>query len=53
MDPNALLERIRERLAAISRNEDVGFHHYWLGKEFKELDEWISKGGFLPVDWAR
>lgn len=53
MDPNALLQRIRERMAAIKRGEDTDLHYRNLAWEIEALDEWISKGGFLPVDWAR
>jgi hypothetical protein len=59
MDPNAALASIREMLGALS--------HTWpLGKgseerdlddleqiaiKVAELDEWLSKGGFLPAAW--
>lgn len=48
MDPN-------ETLAALRRWKDhlfVGEHSEDHAKElFEALDEWLSKGGFLPRDW--
>ena len=53
MDPTALLERIRERMAAITRDEDVELHRDFLIHELYNLDEWLSKGGFFPEQWSR
>lgn len=56
MDPTAALAEIHR---AISEAEDACcFEHQ--AESFKEavekfeaLDEWLSKGGFLPDSWAR
>jgi len=52
MDPNAALEAI---LGAI---EDVGYGDdretlRRMVENFEALDEWLSKGGFLPERWKR
>jgi hypothetical protein len=59
MDPNALLERLRE-IVVILDNEDADEQpadHDALLVElvegFQNLDEWIRKGGFLPSSWER
>lgn len=51
MDPDATLMRIRDRLAAIDRGEDVELHTEFLLIEFSSLDKWITDGGYLPRDW--
>jgi hypothetical protein len=43
MDPTATLAEIRERL----KHDDVAR----ILELFTSLDEWISKGGFLPEQW--
>ena len=51
MDPDALLARLRllALSAEKSRNDDVR----GLAEGFKDLDEWLSRGGFVPRDWSR
>ncbi len=45
MDPNAALHSLR---LAIASGE------YEIAADYAEaLDEWLSKGGYLPSDWAR
>lgn len=62
MDPNAALEGIRERVNALTADTDMG--GVLTASEFIEtalelahlansLDEWLSKGGFLPDEWRR
>ena len=59
MDPNANLERCRRlanRLIAQEENQRrSGDNHdtagYELAELFQALDEWISRGGFLPRAW--
>ncbi len=57
MDPNANLEeqeRISKRLMEDTR--DLGFtveDAYRLAELVLALNEWISKGGFLPTKWER
>jgi hypothetical protein len=43
MDPNVTMQLLREALA----NNDVNEAVYLM----KILDEWLSKGGFLPRAW--
>lgn len=63
MDPEAALTRIRELAAEIINMSDEidefdSFGHVdeeanELAETFQGLDEWITKGGFLPKDWRR
>ncbi|AMO44040.1 HNH endonuclease [Mycobacterium phage Bactobuster] len=43
MDPDVLLDKIR---ALIEKGE-------WMEATdlFEDLDDWLSRGGFLPADW--
>lgn len=58
MDPNEALRMLR---GAYSRWEDtVGAHtgeHIDAASDLRDaaiaLDEWLSRGGFLPEDWQR
>lgn len=48
MDVEAALTRLRELVDwDLSEDEAAEFQEV-----FKELDGWLSKGGFLPKDWA-
>lgn len=53
MDPNAALERIRTIHRALMDDPSGNLR---LVDELLELlaalDEWLSKGGFLPSDWT-
>lgn len=51
MDPNANLARIRELLnnSGDSTSDDVEE----LEMLVRSMDEWLSRGGFLPAAWAR
>lgn len=56
MDPNKLLERIRQAIESYHANGDE-FHRGWTHEEefvedVEALDEWLSKGGFTPDAWA-
>jgi len=48
MDVNQLLANIREQVKAIlaADEDDNG-----LAEQVNNLDEWLSKGGFLPRAW--
>jgi hypothetical protein len=57
MDPNATLAEIRAALADMGRS-DITPHEYAdaasvLHERIEILDEWLSKGGFLPDAWKR
>jgi len=61
MDPNANLERCRRLAKRLIEQEEnqrrAGDNHdtggYELAELFVALDEWISRGGFLPRAWTR
>jgi hypothetical protein len=46
MDPNATLERMRS-IADNSRGHDLDE----MIELFQALDDWLSRGGFLPREW--
>ena len=57
MDPNAALRALRELSRSALEDAD-GFDSSdfsttmcALAENFQALDEWISKGGFLPEGW--
>lgn len=53
MDPNAALAEIRELVAKI---DSPDWHHTDASRLcdlVDGLDQWMSRGGFLPVAWAR
>lgn len=47
MDPDEALRRMRD-LCTID-----GVDPEKIVAQFQELDEWLTKGGFLPEAWAR
>jgi len=60
MDPNETLQRLREalteRLCKLSEAGtpcEYGDENHAVHEAFEALDEWLSKGGALPDDWAR
>lgn len=57
MDPNPALEDLRfaiDDLDTALRLEEVRLPiAIAVVERFKILDEWLSKGGFLPEDWKR
>lgn len=54
MDPNKTLANIRAIIAELRRTNTTG-KVIELGDELswmiQDLDEWLSKGGFLPAAW--
>lgn len=55
MDPNAALVKLRGSIHAFRENDDE-FNRHWdhaetLVEAIEALDEWLSKGGYLPADW--
>lgn len=54
VDPNESLLKIRSLIAHVNAN---GHFDGYEGDDLIELvtglDEWLSKGGFLPAAWAR
>lgn len=54
MDPNANLAEQRRLTARILNNEsDASQDALRLAELAEALDEWITKGGFLPDAWVR
>lgn len=54
MDPNETLRLLRLTIKQMAVDEDPGVraaHAAEVAEYFEALDEWISKGGFLPRDW--
>lgn len=52
MDPNCVLARIRELVVASpDTSGDAVEQLADLQEAFDNLDEWLSKGGYLPADW--
>ncbi|OMC55387.1 hypothetical protein A5747_13420 [Mycobacterium sp. IS-836] len=51
MDPNATLEMIREQLKAFYAERDAEFDAIALADMVAALDDWLSRGGFLPDAW--
>ena len=52
MDPNALLDAIRDlRIAIAAKGEFDRDLARDFAELFQNLDEWLSRGGFLPADW--
>lgn len=52
MDPNAALGAIRELVTDGADGLDEGRAEL-LRDLVADLDEWITRGGFLPADWQR
>jgi hypothetical protein len=54
MDPNTALTELREQVRATLDNADASTSEWLLSicESFDALDEWMSKGGFLPAPWA-
>lgn len=62
MDPNATLERLRRAVYEYGEldphSADYDSEHeaeicLAMWEAARDLDRWLSKGGFLPTDWAR
>jgi hypothetical protein len=62
MDPNATLAELRTMAAQIIELEDsdsdeseqmIAEIAIDLAERVQALDQWIARGGFLPLDWAQ
>ena len=66
MDPNEALRQLRALAAKVITSvdayegldeadeeelEEMALAGESLASQFQALDEWLSKGGFLPADW--
>lgn len=58
MDPDAALARIRDTRKRFDEAERDGLNTtalilaQELAEAIEDLDDWLSKGGFLPKDWG-
>lgn len=58
MDPDITLDHIREIVANYIEGEkgtgieDSNYDVENLSNLLRDLDDWLSKGGFLPTDWS-
>jgi hypothetical protein len=56
MDPDACLEEIRKLLKTwhemSDADEPFGDHLDMLCERVEALDDWLSKGGFMPTAWV-
>lgn len=63
MDPNKLLEALRDYAQEVTERAEKdndpkpdaydSYAAVELAKGFKDLDEWLTKGGFLPKVWEK
>lgn len=51
MDPNAALKQLRELADIDAYHNMTAIEGQEFIELFKALDDWISKGGFLPEAW--
>lgn len=49
MDPNATLRELRDLVRDAENGEDVQDE---IAERFAALDNWITRGGFLPAEWS-
>lgn len=56
MDPNTALDSLRDLTTKVIRGEvdaaDRESVADQIAETFQGLDEWLSKGGFLPEQWV-
>lgn len=57
MDPNETLRQIRAHIKAMNEADEkedaaaYAFAAMQLAESVEAMDEWLSKGGFLPEEW--
>lgn len=51
MDVNVILAKLRAAASLVLDSEDESAYATALAEQVEALDEWLSKGGFLPADW--
>lgn len=55
MDPNEALLQLRDwatRVLAPHQGDVYSLDEMNRAEQFQSLDQWLSKGGFLPDDWS-
>lgn len=53
MDPNEALERIRDLVEEAREHWELSEDAQTLLDEIEALDSWLTRGGFLPDEWAQ
>lgn len=54
MDPNEILQQLRVLLQGHRYGEPFSAHHSDQVRDlFAALDEWLTRGGFLPDAWRQ
>lgn len=53
MDPNTLLNELRDLAKAINSGDADEQDACLFAEKFEDLDGWIGRGGFLPADWSK
>lgn len=53
MDPDEALRRAREACQMILSGHDERGRVVDLCDAFRDLDEWMSRGGFAPTAWTK
>jgi hypothetical protein len=54
MDPNIHLSEMRQVISEILAGEEMESRNaLWLALLAQAMDNWLSKGGFLPGAWER
>lgn len=60
MDPDQILEEIRATCARVLDRNDTGADHadtvallIELTERARDLDQWLTSGGFLPAPWEK
>jgi hypothetical protein len=51
MDPNATLRQLRELVKEFNKQHDFEHPQRELVDTIVDLDEWLTRGGFLPDSW--
>lgn len=51
MDPDEVLTRVRDAIAALADGGGIE-EAAELIDAFNDLDDWLSRGGFLPSAWS-
>lgn len=53
MDPEQALENMRTAAGNLADDDTLPEDVTLLVESVQALDEWLSKGGFLPADWSK
>ncbi len=57
MDPNATLQALRDLVQHTQTSDIAHINHEDCADRFADLfdglDQWIMRGGFLPINWSK